>query len=1236
MSGQYTLGEKYINSSPKPEVLTSADAGLSLGGAPTNVATPKNIQIGDLATPTSGFGVSTLTKTVASSYKAEAMTTTITTFGPPWLPIVSAPPLWNLFGDLFWKSNCMNRDDQPVMRAFALLEPPVAHVGEGKLGPSPAIRTAPAPDPTSPPWEKAVAALYDADRLVAASTMEEAKNPGKAFNGVHRPTPAARISRPHVAASLNTPAPSKTHSQPRGQLPNQVGPNPAEPTKSVDSTEQPKNTNNAVANKGPKDTVGSTRPVEGSPDPGSQTDGRTPGQAFADTFFKGNPFKPIARKPSQPGPRTGNNGVQTAATSVPGQIDEGNPEPGKGDTSPKAPSDHNSNPRSRSSQPNQISDHHEVAATSSPARTDEETQERGGDETSSNDAETKNTSDQSSDPHSGPSQPDQNSGHDAPTATSNPRQTDADSSKPGRGDTGSENTGVNKPSDHDANAAPGSLQPAQKSGQDEGQANGSSDKGPVDQGNDRPEQSGPDTDTSKIGDSSGRGANVPANPIMNPSIPTNPPGPASQLMVNPGDGYDYTAMTATPVQDPGKEALAPDHVSSQASIGAVTKDASVLVSVESGRILDVGTSKIDLAAPSASQAPMTIGNNVVAPDPQGVKIDDQVIHPGESGVEIPESEGSVVRKPPGATPQATGVVISLGSSGILNIGPSKIDLAIPTAPHAPLTVGNQILAPNPQGFNVNDQLIKPGGPAITVPSAEESIAAKPAVTAPAFLTAAIGSNTVFPTGLAIAGKTIRPGGPEVTISGTGVALDKPGHLIVAGTTIDPINPDDYDDSAKQQVPADAPGIAIAGQTVTPGGPQLTVSGATISLGQSGVLRIGSVTTTLPSPQASDEPLDFTIANNGGTPEVLRATPVPMAGPADMQQAPGDGAGIQIAGNTLNPGSPQVTVSGEAVSLGQSGILRIGSLTTRLVSPQKPDGPIAFTFAGDDGNAKVLNLTPVSRAKPAAGPGLAVAGETLTPGNPRVTVSGQAISLGESGILQVGSLARTLGPQNSAGPLGFTFAGDDGTAEVLNMTPVPLAEPTVAPGIAIAGETLTPGGPQLTIFGEAISLGDSSVLRVGSLTSTLDPEKSASPFAFTLPGDDGYPMVLNVTPVTMAAPTDDPAIAIAGKTLTLGGPQVTISGEAVSLGQSGALRIGSVTTTLGPQISDKPLGFTFAGDGGRAEVFSVTLTSVAAPTDDGDASPAGGGALEGSADRSVRRASWSCVCLLVFVNMFIGI
>ena len=1188
MSGLYTLGEEYIDSSIKPDVLTSANAGLSLESAPTNAATPRQIQVRELATPTSGFGVSTLTKTLASGFKASAMTTTVTTFGPPWLPIVSAPPPQYLFGDLILEVGC-NERFEPVMRPFVLLEPPVAHIGENQLQQSPALEVAAAVSaarafPTAPPY-KAAAALIPADQLVALSTKQEANERGKVPNLAHRTTPEARKSRPHATASVNPPESSSAHSQTHDQVPIHAGLRPEEPTKSLDSTGQPENTDNAFATREPTASVGSPKPVDNLSS-SSQTDGRTPGQAFADTFFRGNPFKPDAGKPSQPEQRTSDGGAQTATSPFAAQTDGGNHEAGRGDMSSNGaetsgPSDHDSNPQSGSSQSDQYSGHNEGGAPSSPGQVDTGSANPGRVDTSSKGAETGYTSDQNGDLRSGPSQSDKGSG------------------------------------------------------QDEGRTIGKPGTGLDDQGNDRLEQSDANTNSPEKSNPSDDNAKVPAKPINNPSLPTNLPQPTLQPMVNAGDGHDHPIVTATPTQGLGKEGLTPDHDSPQVSIGAAAEDASVLVSVEIGNILDIGTSKIDLAAPSASQAPLTIGNEIFAPDPLGVKVNDQIIDPGEPGIEIPDPEGSFMPKPLDPAPQDAGVVVSLGSSGILNIGTSRIDLAAPTASHAPLTVGNQILAPDPQGFKVNGRIIKPGGPGITIPPPAESIAANPAVMVPAFLTAAVGSNTVFPSGLAIAGKTIKPGGPQVTISGTGVALDKPGHLIVAGTAVDPTRPDEYDDSGKQQIPADAPGIAIAGKTITAGGPQLTVSGAAISLGPSGVLRVGSSTTTLPNPQNSDKPLEFTFANNEGTPEVLHATPVPVAGSADKQQIPGDGPGIQIAGQTLSPGSPQVTVSGEAVSLGQSGILRIGSLTTTLGGPQQSNGPLAITFAGDDGSAKVLSVTPASRTEVTAGLGVAIAGTTLTPGSPQVTLSGQAISLGESGILRIGSLTSTLGPQDSAGPLRFKVSGDDGTAEALNITPVSLAGPTAVPCIAVAGKTLTPGGEQVTVSGEAVSLGGSGILRIGSLTSTLRPEQSTGPLTFTLPGDDGNVEVLRITPVSVAAPTDEPAIAIAGETLTPGGPQVTISGEAVSLGESGVLRIGNVTTTLGPRMSNQLLGFTFVGDGGTTEVFSVTPISVAAPTGDRGKASGVGGAAEGSADRSVGRASWSCL-VLIFLSIMMCI
>lgn len=1118
MSGKYTLGQEYTDQAYKPDALTKASVGLPLGDIHTKTAAvPKQIQTSDFAASTSGFGLNTVTKTLDTKDKADTITTTITTFGPPWLPMMSGPP--EIVFE-FHEVRCSNRPVPPVTGPFVLLEPPVAHVGEERLrsvdkiffdktpkypvARIPAARLVPEhskgeASTSAPVVQDGVPTRSSYERRPHPSQTSSADLPGslvpadggspaKGPKEHQSPTPVDNTSRPHVAASVDPPAPSKTHSQ-----------DPGEPKNNLDGVGQPMNTNTAFATQEPKTTLGPASPGNSGQASGS------------------NPFKQKPGKSSPPEQKSGGEGGQPAAGAGPGQTDAGTHESGRGDTS-------------------------------------------------SEDAEAGDPSNHNSKPYSGSSQPDQNLGHNEVAATSGPGQSDGGTTEPGRGDTSLIHTGTDGSFDHNANAPSGSSQPDQSSGHDQGQTIGAPQTGVFDQGSDRPEQSGPPTDDPKKGDPSDHDANESVNPIINPSISSNLSQSTLQPLVKPGGGHDYPEVNAIPAQGSDSAALIPDHHSPQGSIGAAAEGASVFVSVESGGILDVGTSKIKLAAPSASQAPLIIGNEVITPDPQGAKINNQIIHPGGPGIEIPDPEGSVAGKPSGAAPQDAGIVVSLGSGGILAIGNSNIDLAGPSAPHAPVTIGNQILAPDPQGFKVNDQVVTPGGPAITIPSPEKSIAAKPAANPaaniPAFLTAAIGSNTVFPTGLAVAGNYIRPGGPEVTISGTGVALDKPGHLIVAGTAIDATSPDDYNDSGGQQRPADAPGIAIAGQTITPGGPPLTVSGAEISLGQSGVLRIGSLTTTLAAPEESGEPLRFTFTDHEGIAEVLRATPVAsVAAPVGKQQPSGAaGPGIEIGGQTLRPGSPQVTVSGKAVSLGQSGILRIGSLTTTIASPQPSDGPLAFTLAGADGNPMVLGVTPVSVAEPTAALGFAIAGQMLTAGGPQLTVSGEAISLGESGILRIGSLTRTLGPEkSSAGPLRVTFHGDDGTARVLDVTPVSVA----------------------------------------------------------------------------AAPTEGRAIAIAGKTLVPGGAQVTVSGEAISLGESGILRIGNVTTTLGPQMSEeRPLGFTSAagGDGGTAEGSSssvVTPTSAAAPTD-GHHSSGNGAAVEGSADRSLRRtASWSCVFFLVF-------
>ena len=162
--------------------------------------------------------------------------------------------------------------------------------------------------------------------------------------------------------------------------------------------------------------------------------------------------------------------------------------------------------------------------------------------------------------------------------------------------------------------------------------------------------------------------------------------------------------------------------------------------------------------------------------------------------------------------------------------------------------------------------------------------------------------------------------------------------------------------------------------------------------------------------------------------------------------------------------------------------------------------------------------------------------------------------------------------NTFGRLGPGKSRTDDYTDIGDTWPMTLDTLTVASqkivldssGIIIGGSTLVPGGKAVTISNTPISLLSSSgLLVVGSSTIFLPPQPAPQPTHLATT------QVLTVGGQIFTA--NPSAFPIAGTTLvSAGGPAVTISGTAVSLGPSGVLAIGSSTTiTLLPPSKPSP-------------------------------------------------------------------
>lgn len=298
-------------------------------------------------------------------------------------------------------------------------------------------------------------------------------------------------------------------------------------------------------------------------------------------------------------------------------------------------------------------------------------------------------------------------------------------------------------------------------------------------------------------------------------------------------------------------------------------------------------------------------------------------------------------------------------------------------------------------------------------------------------------------GIAVAGETLRPGDPGITIDGTRISLGSSEFIVGDRTEIF---------SPPAAVTAQPTHITVNGEPISVGSDLIVVGGTTMKPGESGIIVHGK-----PVSLAASE-----LVVGGVTESLTLAgvTPIPESSYTTLNgEIITIGTDVAVVGgNTLKPGGPGITIYGKLVSLGPSSIV-VGGVTARLA------------LLGATTTAAPSYIT-VNGETIAIGAGdVVVGGSTLKAGSPGITIDGKLVSLGSSDIV-VGSVTEALGLSGSLGKTSssyFTFDGE-----------------TVAVGagsVVVDGKTLTPGGSPVTVDGTMMSLG-SSVLVVGSQTTQI--------------------------------------------------------------------------------------------------------------------------------------------------------
>lgn len=461
-------------------------------------------------------------------------------------------------------------------------------------------------------------------------------------------------------------------------------------------------------------------------------------------------------------------------------------------------------------------------------------------------------------------------------------------------------------------------------------------------------------------------------------------------------------------------------------------------------------------------------------------------------------------------------------------------------------------------------------------------------------------------------------------------------------------------------------VIVGSQTLQPGGPAITVGGATpVSLAPSATaIVVGGTTSQLPqifNPPAQPAP-----------------QPPPVLTIGSSTLTPNAATQFFIApGQTLTPGGV-ATIDGTVVSLAPSASFVVIGGSTQILPAGPGSAPAATSppqivvggstitaqpSQGGPGNSNNQN-------NPNAGPTFIVSDQTLAPGGPAITVSGTTLSLAPSGsFIVVNGVTSTVATPAAPGvtPPTLTIGNDV-------FSPLPGSGNT----FVIADQTLAPGGSAITVSGTTISLAPSaSFVVINGVTSTIPNPAAAqitpppltigngvfrplpgtgtsyligtqilTPGGVVVVGDltislapGATALIINGQTSLISSPqhiiTNAPLLTIGSQTYTaISGTTFLIRGQTLTPG--GTITVDGTTISLAPGATELIYGS--SGRSTTTALFPATTTRSQSITSTASPSAGASGTNGQAAATSQRQGAGSkhessyCLALLVFCCM----
>ena len=275
------------------------------------------------------------------------------------------------------------------------------------------------------------------------------------------------------------------------------------------------------------------------------------------------------------------------------------------------------------------------------------------------------------------------------------------------------------------------------------------------------------------------------------------------------------------------------------------------------------------------------------------------------------------------------LAIASGSAKATSVNVAGYSFAIPSAGAGAITIGSQVVSAKGPAITISNTPVSLGNDAIVVGSSTHLLALPQSTTAAPIT---IGGYQIIPPGpgsnLVIGTHSLTPG-QDITISATPISLGS--SFLAVGTSKIPLptaGPDQinykqphYFAIGSQTIAIQPAGIVVGSQTLQPGGPAITVSGTSYSLGTTEFIA-GSLTETFSAAAKPSHFRPFVVMSGLSQIDASSIHDIIAVGDETIKLNPSN---IVIHGTTLTPGASGITIDGTVISLGTDELV-VGSKT----------------------------------------------------------------------------------------------------------------------------------------------------------------------------------------------------------------------------------------------------------------------------------------------------------------------